>query len=160
MNKTNIFGTLIGKKVVNLSRVCLVNIDNSIDELTDTFVFTLSTGQTFQALVDQENILLKEITQNEGYIASFPLEDGESLRISNIAEDIKTPFTINGITEIWAGSSQLLLVAVKFFNSERKNIFSILTETDDIDLLEEDNITSIVEQMVFGYRQVVHLWHD
>ncbi len=161
ININKVFDSLLGKQVVNLSRLALVNYDKSWEILTDTFVFALSNGQYFQALADQEKVIFKEIVSNkEEYMVSFPIEANELITISPIEEQIEVPFIINSITEIWSGKKDLLLVAVKFFDEDRENIFSLLTETDDIVLLKEEENNLIIEQMIFDYHLIIHHWYD
>ncbi|XVO22003.1 MAG: hypothetical protein HEQ15_05505 [Betaproteobacteria bacterium] len=99
ININKVFDLLLGKQVVNLSKLALVNRDKSWEILTDTFVFTLSNGQYFQALADQEKVILREVdSDKEEYVVSFPIEPDELIKTSPIEEKIELPFTINSIT--------------------------------------------------------------
>jgi hypothetical protein len=55
-------------------------------------------------LADQEKVILREVdSDKEEYVVSLLIEPDELIKTSPIEEKIELPFTINSITEVWAG---------------------------------------------------------
>ena len=163
MNKTRIFEPLIKQTITKLERLIVLEDNNKIDDseaLTDTLVFTLSNSDCFEILVTSEDTTIKKITTKQDFLVNFALEDDEVIDSVPVSEAIDTPFTIDSIVETWADKNNPLLVAVDFLDQNKQSLLSILTETDEIDLLKSEKTKTIVHRMVFNYGSICHIWYD
>ena len=163
MNRNKIFKPLINQTITKLERLTVLDNEDNIDDseaLSDTLFLSLSNGTCFEILVTSENTVLKEITNKEDLLVSFSLEDDEKIDFLPIYEKINVPFTIASVTETWADKSNPLLVAVDFLDLNKQSLLSILTETDEIDILKSEKIKIIVQRMVFAYGSIYHKWYD
>ncbi|WP_144866912.1 hypothetical protein [Hyella patelloides] len=161
MKEINIFQPLIGQTIVSLQRLIVLGNDyteNGYYE-SDTLIFVLSNDSCFETLVTSEYTVLKKITGKQDFIINFPLESNETIDTVLISEKIELPFTVASIIEIWAGESDSFLVAVDFLNKNKKSYFSILTETDEINILKSQALKPIINKMIFDYRFISHKWY-
>lgn len=67
ININKVFDLLLGKQVVNLSKLALVNRDKSWEILTDTFVFALSNlmANIFKHWLTKEKLFLEKLIQTK-----------------------------------------------------------------------------------------------
>ena len=62
--------------------------------------------------------------------------------------------------ETWAGEDNSLLVAVNFLDENKQSFLSILTETDEINILKSEELKAIIDRMIFDYGFISQKWYD
>lgn len=160
VKKQQITHNFINQTVTSVLRVA-IEMDGSSEILVESLVLTLSDGREFEVLVDQASVFVRQITPDEGLFASFELEEGESLRRTELDFQVDVPFTIASVTEIWSGQEMSsFLTAIVLWDSNRNALLSLCTETDELEVLTIDELWLRINEMPFHYGSVLHLWYD
>lgn len=153
---------LLGKTVASLSRVQLINeIAKYSTVMDDTLVFLLSNNTKMQLLTGQNSVFFKEIPKGATFFTDWELEEGDKLILPETEAWQAVPFTVDSITEFWAGDfeSQFLAGAI-LWNANREAVLSIYTETDEIDLMSTGRLKSLIDEMPFIYGSVEWRWYN
>jgi hypothetical protein len=129
--------------------------------MDDTLVFLLSNNSRAELLTGNNSVLFKEIPRGASFFTDWELEEGDKLILQESQAWRAVPFTVDSITEFWAGSEKKrFLAGAILWNANREAVLSIYTETDEIALMSTGRIKSLIDEMPFIYRSVEWRWYN
>lgn len=155
---------LLGVKIIEIGRVFIENSDDCYP-LMDTLFVKLQNDSVIQLLRSNQNglIIQSGSPQDKPVIdPEFEIDVEDKLLSREVkTEYLKFPLEIESITEFWAGSKgQEFLVGFVLLGSNQKALLSIYTETDEIELMSNDDFRERIQSLPFYYGTVMTHWYQ